>query len=98
MHLGAAAAHGQVHRHRCVALAARLRDHGAAHRVDHLAVDHEAPDLAWHEIMFLARAEKLTLYDATYLELAVRKGLPLATKDEDLIAAGRRSGVKVLPE
>ena len=37
----------------------------------------------------------LTTYDAAYLELAIRRGLPLQTKDEALIAAAERSGVAV---
>ncbi|MCB9949156.1 MAG: type II toxin-antitoxin system VapC family toxin [Rhodospirillaceae bacterium] len=59
-------------------------DDGTAHR-------------AWAETIALARAQHLTAYDAAYLELAMRKGLPLATKDGDLAAAARRSGVKTLP-
>ena len=43
-----------------------------------------------------ARAEGLTTYDATYLELAIRRGLSLQTKDEALIGAAQRSGVAVL--
>jgi len=50
---------------------------------------------AWREILALARAEGLTTYDATYLELAIRCGLPLQTKDEALIGAAQRSGVAV---
>jgi predicted nucleic acid-binding protein len=43
----------------------------------------------------LARAEGLTTYDATYLELAIRHGLPLVTKEAALIAAAERSGVAI---
>ena len=42
----------------------------------------------------LARRYKLSAYDASYLELAVRLGLPLATLDEDLQKAARKAGVK----
>ncbi len=42
----------------------------------------------------LARRYKLSAYDATYLELAMRLGLPLATLDEDLLKAAKRAGVK----
>ncbi len=34
----------------------------------------------------------LTVYDATYRELASREGLPLVTKDVGLRAAARRAG------
>jgi predicted nucleic acid-binding protein len=37
----------------------------------------------------------LTTYDAAYLELAIRRGMPLVTKDEALIAAAERTGVPV---
>ena len=45
--------------------------------------------------MDLARSHKLTIYDAAYLELAQRKGLPLATLDEALIKAATAIGVSV---
>lgn len=49
------------------------------------------------EILALARAEQLTTYEAAYLELALRRGLPLATKDRPLAEAARRVGVATLP-
>lgn len=42
----------------------------------------------------LARRYKLSAYDASYLELALRSGLPLATLDEDLHKAAKKAGVK----
>jgi len=47
-------------------------------------------------ILPLARAHKLTIYDAFYLELAERRGLPLATIDTALAAAGRSVGIEIL--
>ncbi len=44
-------------------------------------------------LMALARERKLTVYDAAYLELAVREGLPLATLDRDLEMAAVAEGV-----
>jgi predicted nucleic acid-binding protein len=61
-----------------------------------IATDTETTARAWREIRVLARAEGLTTYDATYLELAIRRGLPLQTKDEALIAAAERSGAAIL--
>jgi predicted nucleic acid-binding protein len=52
---------------------------------------------ALREVLTLARAEKLTTYDAAYLELAMRQGLPLATKDHLLIQAAHRVNVATLP-
>ena len=47
-------------------------------------------------IMPLARAHRLTIYDALYLELAERRGLPLASLDAELIAAARSVGVPLV--
>jgi predicted nucleic acid-binding protein len=55
--------------------------------------DNETTAREWREILALARAEGLTTYDAVYLELAIRRGLPLLTKDKALIAAAARTGV-----
>jgi predicted nucleic acid-binding protein len=41
----------------------------------------------------LAREHGLSIYDATYLELAVRRGLALATLDARMVAAAHRLGV-----
>jgi predicted nucleic acid-binding protein len=62
-----------------------------------ITIDAETTGRAWREILTLARAEHLTTYDAAYLELAVRRGLTLATKDEALLGAARRIGVAVVP-
>src|SRR5271170_2722959 len=58
--------------------------------------DQETTARAWREILTLARTEGLTTYDATYLELAVRRGFPLLTRDNELGAAARRLGTSVL--
>ena len=63
-----------------------------------IVTDSETEDRAFREIFELARRERLTTYDAAYLELAVRMGLPLATLDGDLAGAARRIGVEVLPQ
>jgi predicted nucleic acid-binding protein len=42
------------------------------------------------------RAFQLTAYDAVYLELARREGLPLATLDKGLRAAAKKAGVALL--
>jgi predicted nucleic acid-binding protein len=61
-----------------------------------LVLDEEGPRLALGSISELAREHGLSVYDATYLELAVRRKLPLASRDEALCKAARRSGVKLL--
>jgi predicted nucleic acid-binding protein len=42
----------------------------------------------------LARRYNLSAYDASYLELALRLGIPIATLDEDLQKAAKKAGVK----
>ena len=58
-----------------------------------IAVDDETNNRAWGEVLSLARAHRLSAYDATYLELALRRGLPLATLDDRLKAAASAVGV-----
>ncbi len=53
---------------------------------------------ALHETMSLAREHELTAYDAAYLELAMRLGVPLATGDRKLRTAAQRVGVVLLGE
>ena len=45
------------------------------------------------DILTLARRHKLSAYDAAYIELALRRGLPLATLDDKLKAAAGAAGV-----
>jgi predicted nucleic acid-binding protein len=49
-------------------------------------------------VMQLARKHRLTVYDAAYLELALRRALPLATLDMPLAAAARAEGVPLIGE
>jgi predicted nucleic acid-binding protein len=48
------------------------------------------------ERLVTARAFELTVYDAVYLELARREGLPLATLDKSLRTAAAKAGVALL--
>jgi len=72
---------------RCLGLLGRLP----------IVTDRHTEERALREILELARREYVTTYDAAYLELAVRRGLPLATLDRSLARAARRVGVEVLP-
>lgn len=58
-----------------------------------IAVDSQPPILAFDPILNLARSHKLTAYDAAYLELAIRLGLPLAARDDALEKAAQSVGV-----
>ncbi len=61
-------------------------------------IDEEAHKQAWNETSTLAHIHKLTVYDATYLELALRQGLPLGSLDKSLRTAAKKLGIKCLPE
>jgi len=62
-----------------------------------ISIDDETTGRVWTTTAQLAESHRLTAYDATYLELALRLGLPLATTDKPLVAAARSVGVAVLP-
>jgi predicted nucleic acid-binding protein len=47
-------------------------------------------------LLALARKHRLTVYDAAYLELSLREGLPLATLDSKLARAAEMEGLAVL--
>lgn len=51
---------------------------------------------AWGTTGTLAQQEDLTLYDAAYLELALRKGMPLVSCDKALLATATRKKTEVL--
>jgi predicted nucleic acid-binding protein len=58
-----------------------------------VTIDDETATRAWRDSLPLARAHQLSVYDATYLELALRRDLPLATLDKNLKAAASAAGV-----
>jgi len=61
-----------------------------------ISIHEVAPQSALGPVLDLARTHGMTTYDAAYLELAMREGLPLATEDEALRAAAERVGVPLL--
>nr|WP_253307611.1 type II toxin-antitoxin system VapC family toxin [Rickettsia endosymbiont of Ceutorhynchus assimilis] len=62
----------------------------------YIKVDQTTLEHTWLETMELAERYKLTLYDASYLELALRFGLPLATFDKLLKNASQAAGIIVI--
>ena len=62
-----------------------------------ISADDETMSRAWSTTVGLADRYGLTTYDAAYLELALRRRLPLATLDQQLANAARSAGVAVLP-
>lgn len=73
----------------------RLRRLGDFSRLP-VVVDFDSHHLAWSDTSRLAAQHELTVYDASYLELALRLRLPLATLDKALAAAASRERVPVL--
>jgi predicted nucleic acid-binding protein len=53
-------------------------------------------DMTESATLALARSHRLTAYDASYLELALRKSLPLATLDKKLAQAAESEGVPLI--
>ena len=58
-----------------------------------LRIDHEMAGFAFSRLSELASTYRLSVYDAAYLELAQRRSLPLACKDEPLRLAAKKCGV-----
>jgi predicted nucleic acid-binding protein len=74
----------------------RLTSEDARRFLEHLArlpitMDPAVPEAG--ELLALARAHRLSAYDAAYLHLAVRSRLPIATRDRTLRAAARAARV-----
>ena len=61
-----------------------------------IAVDPDSADRILTDVHRLAVTYRLTSYDASYLELALRKNLPLATLDSELIVACKASSAALL--
>jgi predicted nucleic acid-binding protein len=59
-------------------------------------IDQDTDAHAWGATLRLAGRHRLTLYDAAYLELAKRRGAPLATLDTELRSAARGEKVMLL--
>lgn len=62
----------------------------------HVSTDDETARRCQFGTLSLARQYKLTMYDAAYLELAMRHGATLATIDKDLVRAAGAASVKLL--
>ncbi|MBI5092603.1 MAG: type II toxin-antitoxin system VapC family toxin [Candidatus Hydrogenedentes bacterium] len=60
-----------------------------------ITVEQETPERMLKEILALARDRRLSTYDASYLDLAMRFGLPLATQDTALLNAANDCGVLI---
>ena len=61
-----------------------------------ITIEQESPERMMREILALAREHQISSYDASYLDLAMRKGVPIATLDDGLIKAAERSQVPIM--
>ena len=61
-----------------------------------VTVDEESAMSAFGQTSELASKHGLSVYDATYLETALRRKLPLGSRDEALRKAAKRNGVRLL--
>jgi len=61
-----------------------------------IRVEEISPRQFWEEILVLARAYHLSTYDAAYLAIAMRTGLPLATLDRALRQAAAACGIQTI--
>jgi predicted nucleic acid-binding protein len=61
-----------------------------------IETDPETSIHVWSAGIELADRHGLTLYDAVYLELAIRRAIPLASLDNELVEAGRQAGLPQL--
>ena len=60
-----------------------------------IAIEASTAERAFGDVTNLGRAHGLSAYDAAYLDLAIRHGIPLATLDERLIEAAAQTGVAI---
>ena len=60
-----------------------------------IRIDPLTADQSLKRTLVLAKAYKLSSYDAAYLELAIRESVPLATLDKALLRAARNAGVDI---
>ena len=63
-----------------------------------IIIEQEPPERILKDILTLAREHQISSYDASYLDLAMRKGLPIATLDNGLIAAAKLNQVPIVEE
>jgi len=61
-----------------------------------IIVEHQRPERLMTNLLALARSNDLSSYDASYLDLSMRKGIPIATLDTRLITASKKADIPIL--
>lgn len=62
-----------------------------------ILIDEDALKQIWDYTTNLAHKNKLIVYDASYLEIAIRKGLPLGSLDKHMRTVAKKMGIQCLP-
>lgn len=62
-----------------------------------VAIDDSSDNRSLSSTVSLARRHSLSVYDAAYLELAIRLGATLCSLDRDLVSASERVGLAAVP-
>lgn len=76
----------------------RLTEASVSHAIaglSRLPIERDRRAVDGEHVVALSRSHGLSAYDAAYLQLAMVRRLPLATRDDSLRAAARRAGVDV---
>lgn len=60
-----------------------------------IRVEQDPPERMLREVFVLARENGLSTYDASYLDPAIRHGLPISTLDESLIRAAGKCRIPI---
>lgn len=60
-----------------------------------ITVDQDQPERIMRDVLALARTHKLSSYDASYLHLAMRRGVSIATLDTKVRTAAKNSRVPI---
>lgn len=60
-----------------------------------IRIDYETRERIMNDIFYLAKEYKLSSYDASYLDLAMKNGLILATQDKALIRAAKATNTQL---
>jgi predicted nucleic acid-binding protein len=61
-----------------------------------IKVDREAEHRVWNATLLIAHRHRLTVYDSAYIEIAVRRKIPIATLDRQLRMAAEKEGLQLL--
>ena len=61
-----------------------------------IEAEQEWSQKAMPDLLALGRNLELSSYDLSYLDLAMRRGCPLASLDQKLVSAAKESGVSIL--